>query len=69
MCLQAVPKFGKSKTETFSDSIDLEVINKYDKDAMMEILTVRGHVYHLLVEGLYETGTFKTFIWPRFRSP
>ena len=55
-------RFGVSKTETFFNSIYLAVINKYDKDAMMELLTVLGHVYHLLVEGWYETGTFKTFI-------
>ena len=57
-----MPRFGVSKTETFFNSIYLAVINKYDKDAMMELLTVLGHVYHLLVEGWYETGTFKTFI-------
>ena len=48
-----------SKTETFSNSIDLAVINEYDKDAAMLILTVNGHVYHAVVEGSIEMGLFR----------
>ena len=48
--------------ETFSNSINLAMINEYHKGAVMNISTVLGHVYHLLVEGWCEMGTFKTFI-------
>ena len=67
--LTSCPKISMWIRETFSNSIDLSVINEYDKGAVMQIWTVLGHVYHLLVEGWYEMGSFKTFIWPRFRSP
>ena len=67
--LTSCPKISMSIRETFSNSIDLSVINEYDKGAVMQIWTVLAHVYHLLVEGWYEMGSFKTFIWPRFRSP
>ena len=33
--------------DPFSNSIDLVVINKYDKSAVMKISVVLGHVYHL----------------------
>ena len=33
--------------ETFSNSIDLAVINEYDKDAAIQISTVLLHVYHV----------------------
>ena len=36
-----------SITETFSNSIDLEVINEKDKGAVMGISTVLQHVYHV----------------------
>ena len=36
-----------SKTETFPNSNNLAVINEYDKDAVMEISTVLGDVYHV----------------------
>ena len=45
MYLQAVPTFGMSIRENFSNSIDLEAINEYDKGAMMQISTVLGDVY------------------------
>ena len=49
MCKQAVPRFGMSITESFPNSIDLAVINAYDKGAVIQILTVLGHVYHIAV--------------------
>ena len=36
-----------SKTETFSNSVDLAVINESDKDTVMQISTVLGHVYNV----------------------
>ena len=33
--------------ETFSNSIDLTVIDEYDKDHVMQIWTVLGHVCHV----------------------
>ena len=45
MCYQAVPRFGMSIRESFLNSIDLAVINEYDKGAVMLIATVLGHVY------------------------
>ena len=48
-----------SRTETFSNSIDLPVINEYDKDAVMEISTVVQHDYHVLVERSSETRLFR----------
>ena len=33
--------------ESFSNSIDLALINEYDKGAVMEISEVLGHVYHI----------------------
>ena len=33
--------------ETFSNSVDLAVMNEYDKGAVMWISTVLGHVYHV----------------------
>ena len=35
------------KAETFPNSIDLAVINEYDKEAVMQIATVLGKVYHV----------------------
>ena len=37
MCQQAAPRFGMLIRETFSDSIDLAVINEQDKGAVMQI--------------------------------
>ena len=36
-----------SITETFAKSIALAVINKYDKDAAMQIWAVLAQVYHV----------------------
>ena len=42
-----MPRFAMSITETFSNSINLAVINESDKGAVMHISTVLGHVYHV----------------------
>ena len=36
-----------SKTETFSNSTDLAVINEKDKNAFLQISTVVRHAYHV----------------------
>ena len=41
------------------NSIDLAVINEYDKLAVMQILTVLGTFTLLLVKGFSETGLFR----------
>ena len=46
MCEQGLPRIDVSIRETFSNSISLTLINKYDKGAMMQISKVLGHVYH-----------------------
>ena len=43
----------------FSYSIDLAVINEYQKGAVMEISTVLCHVYHVVVKGFSETWLFR----------
>ena len=53
----AVPRFGMSKTETFSNSIDLAAINEYDKDIVMQIWTVLVHVYHVACRRVVWKGT------------
>ena len=45
--------------ETFSNSIDLEVINEYDKAAVMEISTVLWHVYHVACQRVLSNGVFR----------
>ena len=47
------------KTETFSDSKDLAVINEYDKNANMEISTVLGHVYDVPCQRIFSRGLFR----------
>ena len=39
-----------SITEAFPNLIDLEVINEYNKGAVMQISMVLGHVYHVACE-------------------
>ena len=48
-----------SKTETFPNSNDLAVINEYDKDAIMEISTVLGHVYDVPCQMVFSRGLFR----------
>ena len=48
-----------SKTETFSNSVDLAVVNEYDKDAVILISNVPGYVYHVVVEGSSEMEVFR----------
>ena len=55
--------------QTFSNSIDFTVGNKYDKRPVMEILAVLGHVYHVLVERSSETGLFRHLSNQVFRDP
>ena len=59
MCLEAVPRFGMSIRETFSNSISLPVTNEYDKGAVMKISTVLSTFTTLLVEASSEMGLFR----------
>ena len=45
------------ETDTFSNSIEFEVINEFDKDAVMQISTVLGHVFHVACERVLSNGT------------
>ena len=51
-----------SKTDTFSNSTDLAVINEYDKDNVMQISKVVRHVYHAAFRTALPNGAFWTFI-------
>ena len=44
--------------ETFSNTISLPVTNGYDKDAVMQIWTVFGHVYDIACRSISATGLF-----------
>ena len=57
------------KKRDFLKLIDLAVINKYDKDVVMQISIVVRHVYRVASERVLSNGTFESFIWLRFRSP
>ena len=46
------------KTKTFSNSIDLAVINEYDRDAVIQISTVVPVVYHVACRRVLWNGTF-----------
>ena len=43
--LTSSPRFGMSMRETFSNSIDLAVINEYDKGDLIHISTMLTHIY------------------------
>ena len=58
MCEQVVPGFGMSKTETFSNSIDLVLISQYDKGAVMQISTVVRHIYLVAYQRIISNGSF-----------
>ena len=45
-----VPRVGMSIRDFFSNLIDLKVIDKYDKGAVMELSTVFGLVYHVALQ-------------------
>ena len=45
--------------ETFSDSINLEVIDEYDQGDMMQISTVLGHVYHVAFRRVLSKRPFR----------
>ena len=47
MCQQSVLGYYISLRETFSDSMSLKVINKYDKGAVVQISRVFGIVDHV----------------------
>ena len=47
MSQQTVLRFYISLGETFSNSISFTIINKYDKGAVAQILTVFWTVYHV----------------------
>ena len=59
MCEQAVPRFDMSIRETFSNLINLAVVNKSEKAAVMQISTVLGTFTVSVVEGPSETEHFK----------
>ena len=50
--LTSRPSFYMSIIETFSNSVSLPVTNEYDKDAVMQISTVLGHVYHIALRSV-----------------
>ena len=56
--LTSSPRFGMSIRETFSNLIDLAVINEYDKGAVMQISTVLRHVDHIACRSVLWNGTF-----------
>ena len=58
MCQQAVSGFGMWKTEIFSNSIDLAVINDFDKDAVMQISKVVRQVDHVPCRRVLWNDTF-----------
>ena len=51
-------RFCVSIRETFSNYIDLEVINHYDQGAMMQISTVLGYVSHVDCRRVLSNSTF-----------
>ena len=55
-----------SVTEAFSNSIDLEVINEYDKGTVIQISMVLGLVYHVACQRVLSNGAFETFILTTF---
>ena len=57
-----------SKTETFSNSVDLDVINSYGKGSVRQISTVVRDVYNVASRRFLSNGTIYTFRWSRFRS-
>ena len=58
MCVQAVPRFGMSIKQTFSNSVNLAVINESDKGALMQISTMLENVYHVGCRRVLRNGTF-----------
>ena len=44
--------------ETFSNSIDLAVINQSDEGAVMQISAVLWHVCHVAFQRVLSSGTF-----------
>ena len=66
MCWQAVPRLCMSIRETFSNSIDLAVINEYGKGALMQISNGLRTFAMLLVKASSETvllAIYLTTIW------
>ena len=61
MCYEVVPRFSMLIKVTFSNSLSLVAINKYDKGAVTQISTVLGHVYHVACWRVFWNGTFYTF--------
>ena len=62
MCSQRVGGFSILLTETFSNSVVVPLINKYAKDAVVQISTFFGPVYHVDFARVFRNGTFKAFI-------
>ena len=56
--LTSSPRFCMSIRETFSNSIDLAVINESDKGDVMHIWTVLGHLPHVASRSFLWNGTF-----------
>ena len=47
--------------EIFSNIISFPVTNGSDKDTVMQISTVLGHVYHIPIDASSETGLLRHF--------
>ena len=56
--LKSSPKIWHINNRHFFNSIDLAVLNECDKDAVMQILTVLGQVYHIACRRVLWNGTF-----------
>ena len=70
MCEKAVLRFCISLIETFSKSVFVKLINKYDKGAVIQISKVVGPVYHVTCPGASEMGLFRHhhFRRPKFKK-
>ena len=56
--LTSSPNIYMSIRETFSNLIELAVINEYDKGGVMQISTVFWHAYHFACQRILSNGTF-----------
>ena len=56
--LTGSPKILHVNKRDFSNSIDLAVINEYDKGAVVQISKVIGNVYHAACRRVLRIGNF-----------
>ena len=68
MSQQAVPRFSMSIRETFFNSISLAVIDEYEQGAVIPILTVLGHVYHVVFRRVLWHLSYHVFRVLNFRN-